>query len=245
LNKFADLSDQEYKQMLGFKPNLAKPYNYTTLSGDIPDSVNWVEKGFVTPIKDQGSCGSCWSFSTTGSIESAYWIKNGKQVELSEQQLIDCSLSYGNNGCSGGLVEYAYHYATEHGLETEDEYPYHAKNENCATSDKFMSNGVQLQSFVDVKRFDPNQLLQAAALGPVSIGVDASAMAIRMYHSGIIHHFCGTEIDHAVLLVGYGKDGNTPYWLVKNSWGSDWGENGYFRVYRDMFKNDEGICGVQ
>ena len=102
-----------------------------------------------------------------------------------------------------------------------------------------------MSGFKDVKRFDPNQLALAATLGPVSIGVDASAMAFRFYKKGIIHRFCGTEIDHAVLLVGYGKEGNTPYWLVKNSWGSDWGENGYFRVYRDMSKNDEGICGVQ
>jgi C1A family cysteine protease len=133
LNKFADWTDEEYKSLLGFKPDLSKPIkNQWIFERDaIPDTINWVEKGVVSPVKDQGSCGSCWSFSTTGSIESAYQIKNGSPILLSEQQLVDCSISYGNNGCSGGLVEYAYNYAKHVPLETEAEYPYHAKNEKC------------------------------------------------------------------------------------------------------------------
>lgn len=116
--------------MLGFNYNATKEQsNVTTFENkELPESFNWVDQGKVTPVKDQGTCGSCWSFSTTGSIESAYWIQKGKEVLLSEQQIIDCSLDYGNNGCSGGLVEYAYHYASDVALETEAEYPYKATN---------------------------------------------------------------------------------------------------------------------
>ena len=139
LNQFADYTDAEYEQLLGFKPfNRGNGREYqpkreieTLTATDLPESINWVEQGKVTAIKDQGSCGSCWSFSTTGSIESAYKIKNGSEKLLSAQQLIDCSLDYGNNGCSGGLVEYAYNYAKHNALETEDEYPYKAKNQEC------------------------------------------------------------------------------------------------------------------
>jgi C1A family cysteine protease len=136
LNKFADLTQEEYKKMLGFRPNLSETLvGVESLNGklsDLPDSIDWAAKGVVTPIKNQGTCGSCWAFSTTGSIESAYWIKNGSEVLLSEQQLVDCSISYGNNGCGGGLVEYGYNYAKHVALETEAQYPYHAKDDKCA-----------------------------------------------------------------------------------------------------------------
>jgi C1A family cysteine protease len=125
LNKFADWTEEEYKGLLGFRPDTSKSQAAVEeLVGDLPASINWVEKGFVTPVKDQGKCGSCWAFSTTGSIESAYWIKNGAEIQLSEQQLVDCTVSYGNNGCGGGLVEYAYHYIENVPLETEAQYPY-------------------------------------------------------------------------------------------------------------------------
>lgn len=209
---------------------------------DLPDSIDWVKEGKVTPVKDQGTCGSCWSFSTTGSIESALWIKNGDMKLLSEQQLVDCSISYGNNGCSGGLVEYAYNYIKHVKLETEDEYPYKATNQKCAAEEH--SDDINITDFKEIERFDPTQLATALLDGPVSIGVDASGIGMQYYHKGIIKRWCGTTIDHAVLLVGYGTDNGTDYWLVKNSWKSSWGENGYFRVLRDMNKKDEGMCGV-
>jgi C1A family cysteine protease len=197
----------------------------------------------VSEVKDQGSCGSCWAFSTTGSIESAFKIKNGSDILLSEQQLVDCTISYGNNGCNGGLVEYAYHYLENVPLETEAQYPYSAKNLKCSAA--AMSGDVSVTDFKEVERFSPTQLAQALTLGPVSVGVDASGLGFQTYKSGIIKKFCGTSIDHAVLAVGYGTEDNDDYWLVKNSWGAKWGENGYFRVLRDMTKNDEGMCGIQ
>jgi len=150
----------------------------------LPDSIDWVAQGKVSKVKDQGSCGSCWTFSTTGSIESAMKIKSGTDVLLSEQQIIDCSVSYGNNGCSGGLVEYAYHYLESHELETEAQYPYKHSNNKCAA--KVPAGDVELTSFSEVARFDPEQLAQALQLGPVSVGVDASGTAFKWYKNGII-----------------------------------------------------------
>lgn len=170
-------------------------------------------------------------------------IKNDKEVLLSEQQLVDCSTEYGNNGCGGGLVEYAYHYATDVPLQTEDQYPYQAKNGKCQVDPK-TTEGVKLSDFKDIHPHDPVLLAQALQLGPVSIGVDASGIAFQFYNKGIIKRWCGTTIDHAVLLVGYGTDKGTDYWLVKNSWAKDWGENGYLRIKRDMTKKDEGMCGI-
>jgi len=244
----ADLTQEEYSALLGYKKNTMEPQNAERVnvfdeSNDLPASVNWVTEGMVTPIKDQGTCGSCWSFSTTGSIESAYKIKNGAEILLSEQQLVDCSVSYGNNGCSGGLVEYAYHYIENVPLETESQYPYKATNQKCAA--EALSGDVKLSDFKDVQRFSPTQLAQALVIGPVSVGVDASGFSFKLYKSGIIKRMCGTSIDHAVLAVGYGTEKGVDYWMIKNSWGAKWGEKGYFRVLRDMKKQDEGMCGIQ
>lgn len=207
LNQFADWSNEQYKSILGFKFDPTREQKNVQLFDDVndlPDSINWVDEGKVTDVKDQGTCGSCWSFSTTGSIESANWIKNNKSVLLSEQQIIDCSIDYGNNGCGGGLVEYAYHYATDVAIETESEYPYMAKNQKCQAQEH--SGDVKLSSFKEVQRFDPVQLAQALQLGPVSVGVDASGTAFKFYKNGIITRWCGDAIDHAVLLVGYGSE---------------------------------------
>lgn len=244
LNHFADWTDEEYTAMLGFRPNLDMPQtNVSVLEvQDLPESLNWVDQGMVTPVKDQGACGSCWSFSTTGAMESAFKIKNNKDILLSEQQLVDCSISFGNNGCGGGLVEYAFNYAKHVPLETEDEYPYTASDTKCVA--EAHDGDVQLSDFKEVQRFDSEQLAQALALGPVSVGVDASGIAFKFYKSGIITRWCGTAIDHAVLAVGYGTEKGQDYWLVKNSWKDDWGEKGYFRVARDMSAKDEGMCGI-
>lgn len=245
LNQFADWTDEEYKSILGFKYDATKEQTKVEIleSVELPDSLNWVTEGKVTPVKDQGTCGSCWSFSTTGSIESAYWIQNGSEILMSEQQLIDCSVDYGNNGCSGGLVEYGYHYATDVPLETEDQYPYKATNQKCQA--KTLPGDIKLSDFKEVQRFDPNQLATALVKGPVSVGVDASGIAFKLYKKGIITRWCGDSIDHAVLLVGYGTDKGTDYWLIKNSWSTTWGEAGYFRVARDMKDTGTGMCGIQ
>lgn len=160
---------------------------------------------------------------------------------MSEQQLVDCTVSFGNNGCSGGLVEYAYHYLESHSADSEDQYPYHASNQKCAAVEQ---GQVTLSDFKEVQRFSPTQLAQAMTLGPVSVGVCAGSLGFKFYKKGILKNFCCTSIDHAVLAVGYGSENGEDYWLVKNSWGADWGENGYFRLFRNMSATDEGTCGI-
>jgi C1A family cysteine protease len=244
LNHMSDWTDDEYKQILGYKGTKAR--NGTVFTGEgkaIPDSVNWVTAGAVTPVKNQGSCGSCWSFSATGSMEGRYQISTGDLVSFSEQQLMDCSKSQGNNSCEGGLMDFAFTYAETSKMETEAQYPYTAKD---AKTCKDGSGNVEIKDFTDVKPKSPSALAAAVAEGPVSIAIDAGSPLFQLYHGGIMKHFCGQSLDHGVLLVGYGTDKGTDYWLVKNSWGPTWGEKGYFRILRSMDGEGKGgVCGLQ
>jgi len=216
---------------------------YTVLKTEAPASVDWRTSGAVTPVKDQGQCGSCWAFSATGSIEGAYAIANKKLVSFSEQQLVDCSTDQGNMGCNGGLMDYAFTYAESAKLETESDYPYTAMDGDCdyqATKGK-----LELKGFQDVTPNSPAQLEAAVALGPVSVAIEADTSVFQSYTSGIISSAeCGTNLDHGVLVVGYGTEGKKAYWILKNSWGAQWGEDGYFRILKTN-KSDEGICGLQ
>jgi len=242
LNHMADWTSDEYKQLLGYKGQ--KSANKTVFEGsnDLPESVNWVEQGAVTPVKNQGACGSCWSFSATGSMEGRYQIKTGNLVSFSEQQFVDCSKSEGNMGCNGGLMDYAFQYAEGTKIETEDQYPYKGRDGTCNAQGGL----VEVKDYTDVKPKSPSALAAAVAEGPVSVAIDAGSILFQLYHGGIMKHFCGTSLDHGVLLVGYGTEKGTDYWLLKNSWGSTWGEKGYFRMKRDMSKEgDAGFCGLQ
>jgi len=163
-------------------------------------------------------------------------LKNNKLDSLSEQQLVDCSKA--NDGCNGGLMDRAFEFAETNALDTEAQYPYMAKGGKCRS----ITGEVKVTSFVDVTAKDPEALALAVSKGPVSIAVDANKWS--MYSSGIFSN-CGTSLDHGVLLVGYGSENGKDYWLVKNSWGSSWGENGYIRLARDMDSNDAGTCGIQ
>jgi C1A family cysteine protease len=213
-------------------------------SDDLPDSVDWRTANVVTPVKDQGSCGSCWSFSTTGSIEGAYAIQTGNLVSLSEQQLVDCSTTYDEEGCNGGLMDYAFDYVEENGLCTEDEYPYTAVDGTCAV-DTCSTGGVTLSGCVDVTTNNQTALKEAVNIGPVSIAIEADTMTFQFYSDGVItSDKCGTNLDHGVLIVGYGTEDGQDYWLVKNSWGDTWGDEGYVKIARTDSVSDEGICGI-
>jgi len=207
-----------------------------------PSKVDWREKGAVTPVKNQGSCGSCWSFSTTGSMEGAYFLKTGNLVSFSEQMLVDCD-KY-DSGCGGGLMDFAFQWIQENGgLCAEEDYTYDAKDERCSLNKCSLVKGSQVDSWIDVK---PNEsaLMEAVSKQPVSIAIEADEQAFQFYSGGVLTSGCGTTLDHGVLLVGYGttEDG-IDYWTIKNSWGPEWGDEGYIKILRGA-SQEGGECGI-
>ena len=214
---------------------------YGTFTPTDEDTVDWVAKGAVTAVKNQGSCGSCWSFSTTGSMEGAHFIKTGELLSLSEQQLVDCSHN-GNLGCMGGMMDRAFTWTETHPLETEQDYPYQGWTIFHGYREDASKGKVAAQSFVDVTPQDSDALKAAIAQGPVSVAIQANQKVFQRYSGGIITADCGTKLDHGVLAVGYGTDNGTPYYKVKNSWGADWGEDGYVRI---AITDGAGMCGIQ
>lgn len=244
LNKFATMTSDEFNLMKGYN---AKDHVASSIKHLLPNnsdmSINWVEAGAVTDVKNQATCGSCWSFSTTGSLEGAHQIATGDLISLSEQQFVDCSKSYGNLGCMGGLMDSAFDYAKDTAIDLESDYPYAGWSfGGCKLS---VDGVVKAASYSDVPTNDPAQLEAFLAKGPVSIAIDASGAQFQLYKTGIITQAsCGVDLDHGVLLVGMGEENGTKYWLVKNSWDSTWGENGYFRLERTDAK-DAGTCGLQ
>ena len=207
----------------------------------LDDSIDWRNFDVVTPVKDQGYCGSCWSFSATGSMEGAWALYSGDLIELSEQQLIDCSISYGDLACNGGLMDNAFEYAIDNSMCSEEEEPYLEKISNC----KVCENIAHFTSCVDVTSGNELHLKEAVFNTPVSVAIDANNDIFQFYSSGIIKQDdCSTNLDHGVLVIGYGEENGVKYWLLKNSWGESWGENGYFRLERMDKENNDGTCGI-
>lgn len=272
INEFADLSEDEFKGFIKnrflndnneinriktkntlritynkrIKPLtkvICKPFSSSKNSSSILNEVDWRQLGAVTVPKDQGKCGSCWSFSASGAMEGAWAIKHGQLISLSEQHLVDCSRQYNNNGCQGGLMDNAFEYVIDSGgMCSEAEVPYEAKQHLfCKQCNYVMS----ISSCVDVTPNNQLHLKEAVSIGPVSVAIEADTSVFQFYSGGVIDSVkCGNNLDHGVLIVGYGNENGKDYWLVKNSWGINWGDGGFVKIGRSSSVDDEGICGI-
>lgn len=245
INHLADLTTDELNVGLeigrGKCNSFSSNYDYSSL----PKYVDWRTKNAVTPVKDQGQCGSCWSFSASGAMEGSWSIATGDLISLSEQQLVDCSsgfMSYGNHGCNGGLMDYAFQYAIDNGMCIESDYSYKAVQGTCDSSCKKYAT---FSSCEDVTANNQQDLAAAVSQQPVSIAIEADTKVFQLYKSGVITgDDCGTQLDHGVLIVGYGTENGQDYWLVKNSWSTSWGDDGYVKIGKSDSTNDIGVCGI-
>ena len=240
IGPFSDLTQKEFshKYLNSFfdkKTNSCPIYTSQGLS--IPSSMDWREHNAVTPVKDQGQCGSCWAFSTTGAVEGIQAIKTGNMVSLSEQQLVDCSRSYGDMGCYGGLMTNAFEYIMDNGITDESKYPYTAKGGNCNSD---ITYDYHLSGCSEISPGDETGLVEALSNQPIAVAIQADSFDFQHYSSGILNSTsCYTgDIDHGVLLVAYDENTLT----IKNSWSSSWGDNGYITIAR--VHDDVGMCGV-
>jgi KDEL-tailed cysteine endopeptidase len=254
INQFTDMTNSEFRQqqLSGFKSG----YNtgshcskFSSSGSNLASALDWVSKGAVTPVRDQGSCGSCYAFSAVEAIESAWYLAGNELLDLSEQQIVDCTngvFNGGNHGCNGGLMDNVFSYGISTGICTEASYPYTSGTSQKSGSCQSCKQVVKLSGCEDVVPNNQIALNEALTHGPVSIAIDAGSVYFQSYKSGVLTDAtkCGTELNHGVLLTGYGVDGSQKYYSIRNSWGTSWGESGYVRVGRSDSTNDGGVCGV-
>ena len=246
MNHLGDMTQEEIVSTLNGYNMKERSENSTDVFKPSPDfvpedEVDWRTKGAVTPIKNQGQCGSCWAFSATGSLEGQHFLKVSKLVSLSEQNLIDCSKSEGNDGCRGGLMVSAFKYIIKNnGIDTEESYPYQAHNEKCRFKKEDI--GATEVSYKSIKKDSVNGVMEACSkVGPISAAMDASLRSFSFYKKGVYSDSkCSSKrLDHGVLVVGYGTEDGEDYFLMKNSWGKRWGLDGYFMISRK-----DNMCGI-
>lgn len=258
-NQYSGMNTEEFSNFVSYSKDIAferREPNYLYGAGyfnsTLPVSVDWVALGGVTPVKDQGQCGSCWSFSTTGALEGAYFVTNDKLLSFSEEQLVDCdNLKNGgrNHGCNGGIMDSAFNWINKNdGLCLEMDYSYVSQNgpvnQECKTTCIEVS-GSKITDYFDIPVSSDNSMMGAIAKQPVSIAIEADERDFQLYSSGVFTGKCGTSLDHGVLAVGYGTLAGLDYYLVKNSWGTSWGESGYIKLGRgSQYNNGSGQCGM-
>ena len=245
INEFSDLNFSNNKNHLLIK-DADECYNcFLNDNTVVPLNVDWRKKDAVTGVKNQGQCGGCWAFSATGAVEGVVAINTGVLHNISEQQLIDCSTEEGNHGCEGGLMDQAFQYIIDnHGLCSEKEYPYNATTNQCNSTT--CENVVKISNYSDVMSSNEKALKRAVAQQPVSVAIQANTQSFQHYAGGVYSDInCGTQLDHGVLVVGYGREilKGIDYWIVKNSWGESWGDNGYIKILRN-FNDSRGLCGI-
>ncbi|KAL2328064.1 hypothetical protein Fmac_021491 [Flemingia macrophylla] len=250
INQFADLTNEEFvAQRNRFKGHMCSSiarttsYKYENVTA-VPSSIDWRQKGAVTPIKDQGQCGCCWAFSAVAATEGIHKLTTGRLISLSEQELVDCDTKGVDQGCEGGLMDDAFKFIIQNrGLNTESKYPYEGVDGKC-NANEAGNHAASITGYEDVPANSEKALQKAVANQPVSVAIDASGSDFQFYTSGVFTGTCGTELDHGVTAVGYGvSNDGTAYWLVKNSWGTEWGEEGYIRMQRGV-SAAEGLCGI-
>eukprot|EP01015_Nassula_variabilis_P015869 TRINITY_DN2385_c0_g3_i5.p1 TRINITY_DN2385_c0_g3~~TRINITY_DN2385_c0_g3_i5.p1 ORF type:complete len:364 (+),score=44.40 TRINITY_DN2385_c0_g3_i5:58-1149(+) len=230
LNEFADLTNEEFRAKYLTLHVKQQEKNVKLLPTDnLPESVNWVDRGIVNRAKDQSYCGSCWAFSTIAAVEGLHAQQTKQLTKFSEQQLIDCTRDLGNYGCGGGYMTISFDYISKNGIELESNYVYRAENKKCRHSQE--KSAWKVSGYVTIQEGDHQQLKAAVAQQVVSVGIEV-AHDFQFYHSGIYKcgPDCGGKINHAVAVVGYGKDHGIDYWIIRNSWGPQWGEHGYMKM---------------
>lgn len=250
-NAFSGMTaDEFFEGRLGYSRNVMTRDTFSARVHQVDSSitvasaVDWVEAGAVTAVKNQQTCGGCWAFSAAGAIEGAYQIETGQLVSLSEEDLIQCN-TLTDSGCNGGLMDNAFRWVESNGIASEAAYPYTSGGGTTGSCRliKELSPVVKISGFTDVTADSPTALMSAVSQQPVSIAIEADKSVFQLYSGGVMDSTaCGTNLDHGVLLVGYSSTGTSPYWKIKNSWGSDWGEDGYIRL--GMASSGSGICGM-
>ncbi|XP_060190013.1 zingipain-2-like [Lycium barbarum] len=233
LNKFSSKSQQS-------SPAIFSSFKYENRS-DVPSIMDWRKSDAVTNVKHQGQCGCCWAFAAVGALEGANKLSTGKLISLSEQELLDCTTE--NNGCYGGLITTAYDFIVKNGgIALESNYPYEEYQDSCRSAQEGMDSTVKMSRYETLPSSE-SALLKVASQQPVSIGI-AVTEEFHMYQSGIYDGSCDDQLNHAVTIIGYGtNEDGTKYWLIKNSWGTSWGENGYMKLARDT-GIEGGLCGI-
>ncbi|XP_066577467.1 cathepsin S [Amia ocellicauda] len=246
MNHLGDMTTEEVLAMLAgtrVRPGIQRgTTSFVRSSGaPVPDAIDWRDKGCVTEVKYQGACGSCWAFSAAGALEGQLKLKTGKLVDLSPQNLVDCSSKYGNLGCNGGYIDDAFHYVQDNGgIDSDSSYPYTAADGQCRYD--VANRAANCSSYSSLPEGDENALKEAlATIGPISVVIDATRPQFLLYKSGVYDDpSCTHNLNHAVLAVGYGTLDGKDFWLVKNSWGKSFGDQGYIR----MVRNKDDQCGI-